>query len=165
MQVIKDKLCAFDRTEFSSELYNDRNNPNGNKLRSYRLYKETVQVEQYIQCQIPRNVRRTMTLFRCGALPLSVETGRYAKPQIPLENRLCTFCDMNVIEDEKHFLIDCPLYSDIRFELFQKASEQIDGFHMMTSDLKFVELLKNSNVQISVAFSLHKFFQRRKRFL
>lgn len=90
-QIIKEKLCEIDDTKFSSEINNDRKNPNGNKLRTYRLYKKSVELEQYIQCQIPGNVRRTITLFRSGALPIAVETGRYSRPQTPLDRRLCTY--------------------------------------------------------------------------
>jgi hypothetical protein len=46
--------------EFATELVNDRNQPNGNKLRTYRLYKENVNAEQFVLSNIPRPVRRTM---------------------------------------------------------------------------------------------------------
>jgi hypothetical protein len=47
-----------------------RNQPNGNKLRTYRLYKENVNAEQFVLSNIPRSVRRTMTLFRTNLLRL-----------------------------------------------------------------------------------------------
>jgi hypothetical protein len=42
MRLIKDKMTEQDNDEFATELFNDRNQPNGNKLRTYRLYKENV---------------------------------------------------------------------------------------------------------------------------
>jgi hypothetical protein len=62
-------------------LDNNRNQPNGNKLRTYRLYKENVNAEQFVLSNIPRSVRRTMALFRTGALPLAT---------IKIDNQ--TFC-------------------------------------------------------------------------
>jgi hypothetical protein len=77
---------------------------------------------------IPRSVRRTMALFRTGALPLAVETGRYSRPQVHLNDRLCKLCENSVVEDEQHFMMNCPLYSDIRFELMQNAKRLIVNF-------------------------------------
>jgi hypothetical protein len=37
MRLIKDKIMEHDNDEFATELFNDRNQPNGNKLRTYRL--------------------------------------------------------------------------------------------------------------------------------
>jgi hypothetical protein len=67
MRLIKDKMTEQDNDEFANELFNDRNQHNGNKLRTYRLYKENVNAEQFVLSNIPRSVRRTMALFRTGA--------------------------------------------------------------------------------------------------
>ena len=50
-----------------------------------------------------------------------VETGRYCNPSIPRENRFCFHCK-NIVEDEKHFLLDCPLYKHVR----KKYSKLLD---------------------------------------
>jgi len=93
--IIQNKLTTLDHNQFVRDLNDDRRNINGNKLRTYRLYKTSVQTEHYVSCQLPRTTRRTMSLFRSGALPLAVETGRYSRPQIPLNERLCKFCNTN----------------------------------------------------------------------
>ena len=38
-----------------------------------------------------------------------IEIGRYN--QTTKDNRQCPFCGCNVIEDEVHFLFQCPTYS------------------------------------------------------
>jgi hypothetical protein len=48
MRLIKDKMMEQDNDEFPTELFNDRNQPNGNKLRTYRLYKENVSFNLFI---------------------------------------------------------------------------------------------------------------------
>jgi len=50
--------------------------------------------------------------LRSGTLPLHVETGRFRN--IKLENRICSLCQLNEIEDEVHFLFKCPLYNEVR---------------------------------------------------
>ena len=49
---------------------------------------------------------------RTGTLPLSIETGRYR--QIALDQRVCSSCDRNSIEDEIHFIFYCEKYNGIR---------------------------------------------------
>ena len=164
IRIIHNKLTTLDQNQFVRDLNDDRRNINGNKLRTYRLYNTSVQTEHYISCQLPQTTRCTMALFRSGALPLAVETVRYSRPQI-LNERLCKFCNTNSVENEIHFLMLCPLYSDIRYELFQKALEIINNFNIMNVENKFIELMNCDKIQIMLAHSLHNFFTQRKRFL
>jgi hypothetical protein len=78
-RILHNKLTTLDQNQFVRGLNDDRMNINGNKLRTYRLYKTSDQTEHYVSCQLPRTTRRTMALFRSGALPLAVETGRYSR--------------------------------------------------------------------------------------
>ena len=47
------------------------------KLRTYSLLKSNYIVEKYITLDIPKPIRSTMAMFRCGVLPPRLETGRY----------------------------------------------------------------------------------------
>ncbi len=62
--------------------------------------------------------------FRCGILPLRIETGRYVG-ESP-DERLCRFSDSQNVENEVHFLLNCSLYTDIRNECF---SDQFNTEH------------------------------------
>ncbi len=62
-----------------------------------------------------RGHRSAFAIFRCGVAPLRVETGRYEN--IPFNERSCFNC-LDSIEDEIHVLLECPLYSDIRANIF-----------------------------------------------
>ena len=54
--------------------------------------------------------RKALVNLRINSHKLRIETGRYDK--IPLDDeRLCSLCNCNRIEDETHFLQDCPSYS------------------------------------------------------
>ena len=45
---------------------------------------------------------------------LRVETGRWERPVLPYEYRLCNNC--NKLDDEYHFLLECTLHNDIRHQ-------------------------------------------------
>jgi hypothetical protein len=121
MKTVKEKIDIRDQEEWYDELFNDRGNQNGNKLRTDRQFKQIRYTETYVSRLGHRPYRHVMTLFRAGSL-LSIETGRYARPPVPVENRLCVVCNKNCVESEKHFLLDCPLYDDLRLILFLQCS-------------------------------------------
>ena len=60
--------------------------------------------------------RRLISRFRCGCHGLHVDTGRLLPKlqQLPREQRHCHVCHNGVVEDEHHFLFDCPAYCSIR---------------------------------------------------
>ncbi len=77
---------------------------NIDKLKTYVTFKQDHGTEHYVK--VVRNGQHIATLsqFRCDILPLKVETGRFQ--DIPVEYRLCTMCEENVIETESHFFLD-----------------------------------------------------------
>ena len=71
-------------------------------------------IENYIKYNLSSSERSAMAQFRFGILPLNIETGRFRNQA--LEERLCTLCEFNEIEDESHFLFKCSLYDELRRE-------------------------------------------------
>ena len=116
--LIKEKLFDIDNQKWWSEVHNDRNNENGNKLRTYRQYKYVLSCSSYVKNVKNRIFRRTLSNFRSGSLKLAIETGGYAKPKIPLENRLCIFCDGSHIETETHFFYYIVIFILISEDIF-----------------------------------------------
>ena len=58
--------------------------------------------------------RFALSSFRVSAYRLEVETGRWHKPvAVPFNERTCRTC-LNCLEDEFHFLLECPLYRELR---------------------------------------------------
>jgi hypothetical protein len=49
------------------------------------------------------------------------------------------------IEDEIHFLIDCPQYNSLRQEFFMFISENNKNFAALSSENKFIWLLSNED--------------------
>ena len=56
--------------------------------------------------------RKTITRWRLSSHKLKIETGRYCRPQIEREHRLCQVC--KVVEDESHAIFDCRAHRLIR---------------------------------------------------
>jgi hypothetical protein len=73
---------------------------------------------------MPRYIRHTAGIpfayvkqlmrFRTGAHHLAIETGRWTRPKLPRQHRICSKCSHTVVEDEVHFLFECPAYDRIR---------------------------------------------------
>ena len=162
LKVIKEFMFNNDKTEWFNNLYDDRNEPNGNKLRTFRMYKNNLETDFYVKNVFNRQHRRILSNFRSGCLPLAIETGRYTKPKVPLNQRTCTYCKNNCIEDEMHFLLSCNFYSDLRFLLSEKAYQIFNEYYDMDLRDRFIFLMTNETIQPFLAKILYRMFYRRK---
>ena len=120
---------------FSIETWNKKI-VESDKLRTYRKFKTTLGKEWCCILPLSRDHRRVLFNLRSCSLPLAIETGRYSKPKTPLNERLCKFCQLNTLEDDTHFLIDCELYSDLRQLLFERAVFLNENFENLSSTEK-----------------------------
>ena len=93
------------------------------KLRTYKEIKLTPGTEGYVSSKMERYQRALVSKLRLGTLPINIELGRY-KHQ-PVEERKCPNCPEE-IEDEKHFLLSCPLYREERRVLYQTFHEKTE---------------------------------------
>ena len=85
---------------------------NMRRLLLYKQFKKANYFESYL-CKFDSRYHQVLfTRLRCGFLNLEVNTGRMN--DVPRNNRLCTFCNKGQIEDEFHFLLVCPIYSEFR---------------------------------------------------
>ena len=50
------------------------------KFRTYNTIKSTYGCEKYLQVSLTRSQRSLLAQYRCGILPLKIETGRFANP-------------------------------------------------------------------------------------
>ena len=72
-----------------------------------------------------------------------IEIGRYN--QTTKDNRHCPFCGCNVIEDEVHFLFQCPTYSMIRNKFYCKVKTLIPNITELPINGLINELMNSSN--------------------
>ena len=156
---------------FVETWYNDLNRieakkgPGHNKLRTYRLFKSMYNTEYYlINRSISLSERRALAKFRCSATPLLIETGRYQNgTYLPVNERICKFCAGGV-EDEFHVLLVCPLYDDIREELFQYVIKCNPYFYELCNEEKFVFIMSHCDVTKYIAKACKLVLNRRRNF-
>ena len=87
-----------------------------------------------------------------------LETGRYEG--LSIEERLCQVCDMHVVEDEKHVLLDCPLYTPTRDILFQKMNEHNVNFNLMSISDKIICMFTSNECVNVLAKSCYDILNR-----
>ena len=104
------------------------------------MYKYDKETEEYINFNIKKYHRSLFAQFRCGILPIQIEIGRFRGQN--LCERICPVCDDGV-EDEIHFLCQCPCYSNFRSNLFSKAVNFDSQFVNFDVIDKFVFLMSN----------------------
>ena len=103
-----------------------------------------------------------MSKFRCGVAPIRLETGRYER--LSEIDRVCPLCHDGV-EDEKHVLILCPVYTSIRAVLYEKATEICNGFRSLTDENKVNFILSNDDIVRFAAKSCFQILEMRKTHL
>ena len=129
---------------------------NSTRARCYITF-ASFQHQTYLDKLNISKYRKQLSRLRLSSHRLEVEVGRWAKPiKIPYENRKCKSC--NVLEDEFHFVLECPIYVEFRRRYISKYYWQRPNM------LKFIQLicsehcktLKNLSVFIEKAFQLRK---------
>ena len=69
-----------------------------------------------------------------------IEEGRYRN--IDRMDRICQYCNTNLVEDEYHFLLVCPAYREIRLSILPKY------YCSWSSKQKFIKILNSSQTGI-----------------
>ena len=82
------------------------------KLRTYKEVKKKLVREKYLSLEETKG-RRALARIRSGCNELRIESGRQIGEEI--KEIICWF-GCNRVEDEKHFLLECEVYADLREE-------------------------------------------------
>ena len=86
---------------------------NSSVLYLYNHVKDKLVYENYLDI-IPKTLRNFITRIRISSHSLNVQTGRYHRNRVIRSERYCVYCNLRDVEDEYHFILICPCYSDIR---------------------------------------------------
>ena len=81
---------------------------------------------------------------------------------VPLEDRTCELCNLNVCEDEVHFLCICPLYQQSRQRFFDHIRTFEPNFNLMGNSEKCI---LNKNHQTKLAKFIALIWETRKNYL
>lgn len=72
--------------------------------------------------------RGILTRWRLSCHKLRIETGRYKRPKIDRERRVCLHCGR--LEDESHVVFDCPLFFQTRLK-HHKILRTCNNIHLL----------------------------------
>ena len=89
------------------------------RARFYRAIKERYTFSLYLDVVLPKQHRMALTRLVASSHSLKCETGRWTRPVTPSDERRCFNCN-NKVEDEYHFLLECPVYEETRNRLIPR---------------------------------------------
>ena len=96
------------------------------ELRTYALVKTYFCVETYILNIRGNNFITAMARYRMSSHDLNIERGRFNNPITPKNQRICTRCELNEIDDEIHLLLHCSAMNNEREILFDSVAAIIN---------------------------------------
>ena len=137
MEVFNRKKDIFHQLSF-----NDIQN-NFSKLKTYAKLKTNIGLEKYLVSVKNVTDRISLTKLRLSNHTLMIEKGRHQN--IEIENRVCPFCP-TCIEDEMHFLIKCPAYTEYRKKLMDTIHYTLRYHCILGSVSLFTFLMKSDNI-------------------
>ena len=110
-------------------------------------------------------LRKAISKLRLSSHDLMVEKGRHSKPKTPLEERTCPFSSNNVVEDEQHFVLECPTFSKQRSLMLNNILQHTNFNN--NDEVNFISILssKDENILFSLGKYLTKCFKMRKNIL
>ena len=85
---------------------------NSNRLETYARCKHEFEMEKYLDFIKEKKFKFALTQFRLSSHNLAIERGRFEN--IARTERVCALCNSNLVENEYHFLLVCPLYRELR---------------------------------------------------
>jgi hypothetical protein len=106
----------------------------------FLIYKNIItqdhSIQNYLLTTIPLKFKKVLSRFRLVSHNLNIEYGRFTKTQH--SHRTCFHCP-GIIEDEYHFVLECPLYKDDRNVYIKKF------YTRKPSTIKLCKLLNSRN--------------------
>ena len=139
---------------------------NSPKAVTYILIKIKIAFEPFLTLVKNHKLRNFISRFRLSNHQLMIEKGRYARPKIEREQRFCYNC-LDKIEDETHFVINCPVYNTEREKLFEicraKSNMKIHFDSIPTEKQKLIFIMTSDDVDIINGFASYLKHCFRKR--
>ena len=121
---------------------------NSQKPSFYKTIKNNYSPSTYLDLTRKDPLRKTLVKLRISCHKLRIETGRY--DNIPRNERICNFCNCNKIEDETHFLLDCPAYSQVRGIFFSKIESKLPLLRLLPRETLLSHLMNSTDYFVNI---------------
>ena len=124
----------------------------------YRTFKSSSNSEMYLLLNMNRHIKCSMTRFRFGISDIAVHHNRYKN--VTDDALKCPLCK-HANEDDVHFLLCCPAFSDLRQQFIPPKFYENPCLFRMTLLLA----KQNENVLKNLCIYVYKAFKRRSNML
>ena len=140
------------------------------------MFKEKNELEPYLWRVQDASHRRLIAQLRMGVAPLRIELGRYERMVdgrigLPAEERVCQVCRRGCVEDEAHFVVECPAYDRERRRLWAACARcpEVVNARTQVGESRVKEVFVRMMCEESVAAALGQFlsdaFRKRESIL
>ena len=150
----KEKIKKLCRTIYDNYWWNKM--MNSPKALSYVLIKTENAFEPYLATIKDYKMRNYVSRFRMSNHQLMIEKGRRMRPKIDRDKRFCFNCHSE-IENELHFVINCPIYKTERLKLFEMCRRKVNGGiqfdRIPTDQQKFIFIMTTEDHDIMHCFA------------
>ena len=124
------------------------NSERNSKLRTYKIFgTNNLEIKKYLTAPLRFKDRQRLTKFRCSDHNLEIEVGRHKGVEV--NDRQCQICDLHRVEDEAHFLCECPAYAAHR-EVLYKVTGIINS---TSNEAHFQDLMQSNEPSVIEALS------------
>ena len=135
------------------------------KLNTYFTIKQEFSAEPYLRIG-KFHLRKAICKLRISAHNLMIESGRYAKPRsLPRSERICKLCNLNCIENEFHYISQCPFYEPERTKLYNQIEYTNNNF-MSLCDIdkaRWLLIQEDENILFALGTYIHSCFEKRNK--
>ena len=147
INIFRVRIMDIAKQDWSSRLNNS------SRARFYRAVKPDFGQSKYLEIVNVPSHRRALAKLLTSSHRLRCETGRWERPVVPYENRMCLVC-LDKIGDEFHFLLECPRHQSLRSRLISQY------YWNRPSMLKLQQLLNSTCTKVirAVAKFVYKAF-------
>ena len=120
------------------------------KLRTFNTFKNFVTTQTYLLKPITFIQKQLLAKIRLSSITIRIETGRFERPKLPVEARLCPCCkDQKSVENEEHFIFHCFQYNNLR-EIWIEKITKPDNFKNLPIHENFKIIFDQSeNIKIT----------------
>ena len=133
------------------------------KLRTFVTFKDFDSKPSYLTIPMSFICRKYLALIRLSNLAIRIETGRFERPRIEENFRLCQVClDGVSIENENHVIFKCTSYNNIRMSWLSKIKTPENFCDLAISEKLKVVLNWPENVKLTSQFLIDAFNKRSK---
>ena len=105
------------------------------KLRTFITFKNFGITPPYLLMPISFVQKKFIAKLRLSTLALQIKTGRYERPRLLAQNRLCLSCENGFsVENEEHFIFSCSKYNTLRESWINQLKKPENFANLDTSE-------------------------------